>query len=611
MEKEFSLYLIKIGLLDESTLSLSIKPSGESNDKTFTNSSFYFLMNYFDNLTEEQKKYMSFYIPAKFKIKLKENKLNKIKLLIIQLRLRQKLILLKYLYIWKRNINVFNKNSNNFFNNNNNTNNNTNKKKLEENFNKNIDEYKIEKNDINFNLDLNDEFSIENIDIKDNLSDKNNKDDLVHKFQQISQNTISLDELFTNNPKNKEIKISEKNSNKKNDIHNVKKNINNYNTINIKSYKSLKSYNRKKNRINQLKWQLKSKNISKFIDYNSFKNRRNNKNNTNPKNENESKKPKLYTSLEEKEMEELKECTFHPKINKSRTYNKIRNILSGENISSNILSKKKDIQSTFDKLYNDNEKYKFSREMRTIDHEHILGKNISFTPNLSNNHNFRKRYSKSDKNFEERQKDYLYKKNINYEELKNKIDSDYEKLFSFIPKITNDKGKYYQIKENKNSNISVFQRLYQDFKNRKDSKEKKEIEKNNKFNEISNSLAQKKNINYDLLNKLYDNNKEEIINKIRERVDKEKGITFNPNIEQNDYIKKVDGTFFERNEKWINNKKKFFEEENKKQIENLKRNLGIKEYTKEEKLQMVNNIINRLYINNNYKNSNNVQSKKE
>ena len=222
MEKEFSLYLIKIGLLDESTLSLSIKPSGESNDKTFTNSSFYFLMNYFDNLTEEQKKYMSFYIPAKFKIKLKENKLNKIKLLIIQLRLRQKLILLKYLYIWKRNINVFNKNSNNFFNNNN-TNNNTNKKKLEENFNKNIDEYKIEKNDINFNLDLNDEFSIENIDIKDNLSDKNNKDDLVHKFQQISQNTISLDELFTNNPKNKEIKISEKNSNKKNDIHNVKK----------------------------------------------------------------------------------------------------------------------------------------------------------------------------------------------------------------------------------------------------------------------------------------------------------------------------------------------------------------------------------------------------
>ena len=124
-------------------------------------------------------------------------------------------------------------------------------------------------------------------------------------------------------------------------------------------------------------------------------------------------------------------------------------------------------------------------------------------------------------------------------------------------------------------------------------------------------MAQKKNINYDLLNKLYDNNKEEIINKIRERVDKEKGITFNPNIEQNDYIKKVDGTFFERNEKWINNKKKFFEEENKKQIENLKRNLGIKEYTKEEKLQMVNNIINRLYINNNYKNSNNVQSKKE
>ena len=93
--------------------------------------------------------------------------------------------------------------------------------------------------------------------------------------------------------------------------------------------------------------------------------------------------------MEEKELEELKECTFKPKINNSRAINKIRNYNSEEKDSSTIISSK-DIQSTFDKLYHDNEKYKLSKEMKTIDHEYLLGQKVSFTPSIINNYYFRK-----------------------------------------------------------------------------------------------------------------------------------------------------------------------------------------------------------------------------
>ena len=587
MEKQFSLYLKKIGILDEEGALNKIKSLDKLNAQNFMNSSFYYLMNYFDNLTEQQKKFMSFYIPEKYMLNSVENRKNKLKSIIIQIRLRKNLIKLRYLYLWKRNISIFRNSLNNRYltsiinNTIENEKTNRNKNYFKSRSYKNMNNINLDdnenNNDFNINYDLfKEEYNIENI---------GNKTDLkpINKLQQISQNTISLDDLFSKTTNNK---ISQKNKN--NQISNIKS-IYNYNTINIKPYESK---NENKNKINKMKSELKNKQISDIIKYKNFRNQRNNlnkKNNNTQRNNKCNKKHSLLTSLEEKEMEELKECTFNPKINNSYNYKAIRNIFPGGKMISAVLSEK-NFQSTFDKLYHDNEKYKLSKDIKTVDHEYMLGKNMSFTPNISN---FRKS-SKSNKNFDERQLEYLYRRNKNNEELKNKLDYDYQILCSFNPKIT----EYKKGNKEKSNSVPVFQRLYQDSQKRKNSKEQKEIENINKFKELSNSLSKKRSINYEFLNKLHENNKdnkEDIINKIREKDDKERGKILKPNIEQNDYLKNVSGTFLERNEKRINDKKMFNEEENMKQIENLKKNLCPKKYTKEEKKMIVENIINKLH----------------
>ena len=80
-------------------------------------------------------------------------------------------------------------------------------------------------------------------------------------------------------------------------------------------------------------------------------------------------------------------------------------------------------------------------------------------------------------------------------------------------------------------------------------------------------------------------------------MDKEEGITFQPEIGDNDYNNNVEGTFLERNEQWLLNRNNFIEEENAKQIENLRYGGQgkKKKYTSEEREQIISNIIERLY----------------
>ena len=615
MEKEFSLYLTKIGLIDKTTFSSLIRNYEVSADKSFTDSSFYFLMNYFDNLNDEKKKYMSYYIPIKFKLISEEIKKTKIKSIIIQLILRQKLIKLKYFYLWKKNINLFDNNFNKYISYIKNTKNENeiffeqNRTINKNNFNKNKDNEFLDNelyengNNIEIPYENIDEFSIENIDNLDKRHYKNSEDEQLNKLNMLIKNSLRFNNYMKNNKNNNNnnIKYNLNRNKDKNQLSKIKKQ--NYNTIYINSFSP-----KKRIIINQIN--SAKKNSYKNINQNNFRKQKIQKKNYSANNtrRNNNKTPIVYTSLEQKEMKELEECTFKPKINKSKSHKIFRNISSNNYISS--LVPQKDIQSTFDKLYHDNEKYKLSKEMKTIDYEYIQGKNNPFTPNIKNN--FRKANSKSERNFEERQKEYLYKINKKNEELKNKLDSNYDEICSFNPKITNDKGEYYQISnKEKISSLPVFQRLYDDVKNRKNFKQQKEIENINKFTELSNFLNQKKNVDHNLINKLYENKKEDLINKIREKVEKEQGLTFKPNIEQNEYIKNVNSTFQERNQKWLENRKKNIEEENSKQNENGKNYCGNKEYTKEERKQIVNNIINRLYVNKNHpnkiKNSENVE----
>jgi hypothetical protein len=428
------------------------------------------------------------------------------------------------------------------------------------------------------------------------FEEKNNYDEQLNKIHLSSQNSFSLDDFIIKNLNHNENRIYGRNNNKqKNYISNIKS-MYNYNTINISSYNTK---NKSKNLINQTKQKTKRNSYKNYNNQNNFRKRSYpdkelyNASKT-PTNKNMNKKGHVLTSLEEKEMEELKECTFKPKINKS---DKSRYNHTPEYRQSSSLLSQRRFQSTFDKLYHDNEIYKLSKEMKTIDHEYLLGKKSSFIPKVSNNFNFRKSFTKYDQNFQERQKEYLFNKNKKNEELKRKKDSDCEIMCSFNPRITNDKGQYYQVrKKEKNLSVPVFKRLYDDCKQRKNLREQQEKENINKFHELSNKLNKKK-VDNNLINRLHENNKEDVINKIREKVDKEKGITFKPNIEQNDYIKNVGSTFEERNKKLLFNKKQAVEDEKMRQEEYIKNNYGNKNFSKDTRTQIINNIIKRLYIN--------------
>ena len=549
MDKNFSLYLTKLGFFDENTAKEIIKSNKLLENKKFSDSSFHYLMNFFENLNEEQKKYMSYFIPNNYKIITNKLRTRKIKSILIQTILRQKLKLLKKLYQWKNNIKI-------------NTYRNI------------INKYNIEENH-KLSYDDNEKLS--------------------------KNNTITLDDYLAK----EKINIYNNNINPNDKgISNIKSI---YNSINIKPYKSKneRAFNKQKNKLITKLYYNTNNNLRTY----NYENNNNNKmrkpdlkyicKNLYQRNisKKDNGKNKLLTSLESKELEDLKECTFKPRIN---------NILISSMKPSRSQTKNKsrdNIESIFERLYKDEEKNKLSKELRTIDREYTIGKKFSFTPNINAKLKNIYRYQQH-KNFAQRQREYMEKIDKKREDLRGKIDSEFDLICSFNPKITNEKGEYYIIKNKKKeknmAKSSVFRRLYKDVEKRQELREQKEKENIDKFNEMANYLTLDKKVNdTSLIERLFDNRKEDIINKTREKVEKEEGITFQPDIGDNDYIQNINSNFMERNEDWIIRRNNFIEEENAKQLENL-RNNGIgnkKKYTSEEREQIINNIIERLYEN--------------
>ena len=549
MDKNFSLYLTKLGFFDENTAKEIIKSNKLLENKKFSDSSFHYLMNFFENLNEEQKKYMSYFIPNNYKIITNKQRARKIKSILIQTILRQKLKLLKKLYQWKNNIKI------------NTYRNIINKYNIEENHKLSYDDNeKLSKNNT---ITLDDYLAKEKINIYNNNINPNDKGISNIKSIYNSSNIKpykSKNERAFNKQKNKLItKLY-------------------YNTNN-----NLRTYNYENNNNNKMR-----KPDLKYIYKNLYQRNISKKDNS---------KNKLLTSLESKELENLKECTFKPRIN---------NILISSMKQSHSQTKNKsrdNIESIFERLYKDEEKNKLSKELRTIDREYTIGKKFSFTPNINGKLKNIYRYQQH-KNFAQRQREYMEKIDKKREDLRGKIDSEFDLICSFNPKITNEKGEYYIIKNKKKeknmAKSSVFRRLYKDVEKRQELREQKEKENIDKFNEMANYLTLDKKVNdTSLIERLFDNRKEDIINKTREKVEKEEGITFQPDIGDNDYIQNINSNFMERNEDWIIRRNNFIEEENAKQLENL-RNNGIgnkKKYTSEEREQIINNIIERLYEN--------------
>ena len=666
MEERFSSYLSEIGLLNETDSSSIIKKDEKASNKSFADTSFECLKNYFDNLDEEQKKYMSLYIPSKY-IQISDKiKKAKMKSVIIQLILRGKNILLKYFLIWKNNIilmdklnnyhslnrNVENENNiqngiiyvmneninqnenkndinekknnyiyseKNLFNNIankylNNQNNNKNWKENNTNNNIKVDEYKD-------NIST---YNIVNIDGNVDVDNKNLTKSEEEEKSEINQINANNSISFGNTILKKNNSFNEKNK--------FKQKINPKNIIKIENMKNIKNIKNKNNEKVALKsyyYKAKNKNINqikKQININSYKTISTNNNigkqsivsQYSTKNNNISRrnstKNNLHTSLEEKELRELKECTFKPKINYP-TNNRAKRTLSQNDINSSLIlqsnynnknkqKREEEIQLIFEKLYKDNEKYKLSREMKVKEREKMISINTPFIPNAKKNlkkTSLRIKRYKSEGNFEkfeERQKEYMNKKNKHSMEIKNKIDSEFEELCSFNPKITNDKGEYFQItKKEKISSKPVHIRLYEDGKDRKNYQMKIESEKMNKILDLSNILNPQKNFNFETINRLHENKEQKMnFQKTKKKVEEDEGVTFNPFISESSYLKDVQGNFYERNKKWMNDRESYYEEEKKKNYEKFKNNNDKKkEYTKEERQKIINNIINRLY----------------
>ena len=303
------------------------------------------------------------------------------------------------------------------------------------------------------------------------------------------------------------------------------------------------------------------------------------------------------TSLEEKEMKELEECFFRPKINKPkkllRNINSFNSFNSFQKLNNLSLTNKRIKESRFEKLYNDKEKYKLSKELKSIELENIASSKVTFFPVIKNKIT---KLNNSDENFFERQEKFLQNKQKHSAEIKKNVDIKYENICSFNPKISN--YKFIPISNKEKSNKNIFIRLYQDSKKRLDSQAQLEMEKMNKIVDLSNILNPDKNFDIYTINRLYENKeKQNVIIKTKEKVEKEEGITFKPNIMKNCFFKNINANFFKRNKIMnnINHRSNNYEEENKKQQESFIKKYSKNEYTKEQRKKIINNIINRLY----------------
>ena len=341
------------------------------------------------------------------------------------------------------------------------------------------------------------------------------------------------------------------------------------------------------NTINNLK--MKKNNSSKFNNY--YINKANDIINS----------KELLTTSDKLELLQLNECTFKPSIN--TTNNSFRNT------KINI-----DIQSTFDKLYKDSEKYRIKKNLKAMEYEHIINKDLTFKPNLCqtpksiSNLKFEK--------FEIRQQNFINNKKNNTNKLKKNIERNAERKCSFSPKINkiidftgislNDNNITSEENKNINTNnncdsyysistvktIPVHVRLYDDSKRRNSSYIQKEKEYKNLIDEMASRTSKRfSKINYDKLNNLYENKEKKLIlEKTKRKVEEEEGITFKPDINLNNkYTKRIFNNFYERNK---NNKKNIIFKNYEKFDGDTKKE---QKFTEDEKKEIVKNIVKRLY----------------
>ena len=395
--------------------------------------------------------------------------------------------------------------------------------------------------------------------------------------------------------------------------------LDNFITMKINTCRKRGTINIDKSSKNKIKNISSSQNDSTTKKYDSTKESINPSKKNNKKNINE-----IPSSSTLKEQQELKECTFSPKIN---TYTKIKKNTQKKEIKENKSNTKR-LFEVFNKLHNDNLIYQNKIKYNQEKYEKRFKEENTFHPKINNNNSFSKKLNKSNKTFDERQQIYLEKKEKNNEKMKQELDDNCSKLCSFIPEVntiinTFNKSKIIKNESNtelKNSDIiidyyssrtgetlssknkSPFLRLYEESKNRNIRKKNREKEYKNRLNEMANISCKKEinNVDYEKLKELYlYDKKNDIIRKTRQKVENEEGTTFKPDIYFNKSSKNIKSSFYERNEKFIKDKQNFIEcsikERDKLFNKNIKKeNINLDNFSKEEKNEIINNIVKRL-----------------
>lgn len=345
----------------------------------------------------------------------------------------------------------------------------------------------------------------------------------------------------------------------------------------------------------QLSFQKTSKNV---IRNNSLQNMSSNHN-----------KKTLETSQYLKEQEELAQCTFHPSINQSKQ----------------IQRSESDVHN---RLYTEHMKMQERKNMKILEREHYLSKDNTFKPKLVSTSPKSLHYD-----FSERIKSFNEKKNETINRIKSEIESDYKENCSFSPDISisqrvskkkTNSSKYRSGPSSVNKSLSnsfcgytqnimpAYERLYKYNLVQKQNyiQKQKEIEQEirlaaspslrniiNNNDKISNI---KYGVDYKKIEELYNDYKKEKnrLNKKREDLDAEQGITFKPSSYTNGkYYSKINPNFFERERQFVEEKEKFVTGYNMLMDQYLdKQKMGYGKYTNKEKEEIANNIIQRLYV---------------
>ena len=530
MEKKFCYFLFKIGIIDKDTCStfLHIYKDIFRDNKNINifELSFQILLTFINNITKKQKEYICQNLPIKFfeiRQKIIQNKLRSI---LTTNQLKYKILLIKYLYIWKY----------------------SKKPKEKKSINSKHNSFIYNRNPTTKSSN-----TVYQIHRQKNLFEKETYD----MISDDNDFNISSKHIFDNNF------LSNKTTTKNTTKNSNSNLIFNFTSVNNKG--EINNSNSKEYTINQTK-KNKSFNDSKIV--------------------NEIKK-----SLEYKEEKELEECTFKPKINNLK-----------QNISTAKKSNKernKEIQNRFEKLYKDNEKYKLSKQIKALELDYLINKNLTFNPSINNSKRLTRENSKED--FETRVKKYIAQKKQHSEEIKNKINKEFEQNFSFTPKINTSKisknnstnsffsNTINEKKELENKDIPAYIRLYEESKIRNEKQIQKRKEADEFIANLTNSNIKSPIYNINKINELYENkNKAKIEEKTRKKVNKDEGVTFKPFLYKNKYVKNIFSNFYERNFKFLVDKEKFITL-NKNKINHQKI------ISPKEKKQIVENVIGRLY----------------